>query len=165
MFAIAVEVAMSLELEKIERAAGQDRDDLITIYERADHDARRLPEMPDISEDATRFVRCVFERPGYRFYAARFNGRLIAAAVVLTTEDSCQIDAICVRESSRGRGVAARFINRLLPVLAADCDEIVVALPQSGEYLREMVELADFDHEHDRYGHVTFRRKHANRET
>ncbi len=156
---------MSLELERIERGSPQDRDDLITLYEHAEHDARRLPDMPDICEGSPRFVRQVFTQGGYTFYGARFNGRLIAAAVVLAGEDARHVDAICVRKSSRGRGVAARFLNRLLPALAEDCDEIVVALPQSGESLDRQIELDGFDRDRDAYGHVIFHRQHAKPDT
>lgn len=152
---------MTLQLEHLTNLTTEDRDDLITIYTHGPHCELRIPEMPEIAEDATRLIRNVVDRDWASFYAGRFNGRLIVAAVALIKDRIAQIDSICVRQSSAGRDVEERFVRRLLDELSATENEIILRLPEDSELQNESFEPPGFEMERDASGNLTLRRLHA----
>lgn len=152
---------MTLQLEHLTDLNEADRDDLLTIYTHGPHCELRIPGMPEVAEDPTRLLRHVQDRDGASFYVGRFNSRLIVAAVAVIKDGKAQVDSICVRQSSAGRDVEARFLRRLLDELAESENEISVHLPDNSEILQQPLELTGFELERDIARGLAFWRLHA----
>ncbi|WP_069383101.1 acetyl-CoA sensor PanZ family protein [Halomonas caseinilytica] len=97
---------MPVTLQRVDQATwesdAQARTDLLRIY--ADAPIERLPQEPEafIREHlaATRFFCC-----------AHFNDRLLGAVAVHTDADAWWLSHLCVRKTTRRRGVGSRLLT------------------------------------------------------
>ncbi|MEQ6916515.1 acetyl-CoA sensor PanZ family protein [Halomonas aquatica] len=96
---------MPVTLQQVDQSAweadAQIRLDLVRIF--ADAPAERLP-LP--VED---FIRVHLEG-GHLFSCARFNDRLLGAVAVKPEQDAWWLSNLCVRKTTRRRGVGSRLL-------------------------------------------------------
>lgn len=96
---------MPVTLQQVDQAAweadAQIRLDLARIY--ADAPAERLPLPVDD------FIRDHLAR-GHLFSCARFNDRLLGAVAVKPDQDAWWLSNLCVRRTTRRRGVGSRLL-------------------------------------------------------
>ncbi|MDI4639183.1 MULTISPECIES: acetyl-CoA sensor PanZ family protein [Halomonadaceae] len=76
--------------------------DLARIY--ADVPAERLPLPPDD------YIRDQFARQG-TFCCGRFNDRLLGAVAMNVVDDAWWLSNLCIRKTTRRRGVASRLVT------------------------------------------------------
>lgn len=106
---------MPVTLHMVDHAAwsaqAQDAHDLERIY--ADAPADRLPQPVDT------FIRAHLANGGI-FYCARFNDRLLGAVAVTVEAVAWWLGYLCVRETTRRRGVGSRLLTLVGEVAATD---------------------------------------------
>lgn len=82
----------------------------------------------------------------YRFYGGVFNGHLVASALVLAMEGLASFDFLCVRESTRRRGVGTTLLDEIkrfeaarqvhaLSCLVDPADEVVLAFLRRNHFV------------------------------
>lgn len=82
----------------------------------------------------------------YRFYGGVFNGHLVASALVLAIEGLASFDFLCVRESTRRRGVGSTLLDEIkrfeaarqvhaLSCLVDPADEIALAFLRRNHFV------------------------------
>lgn len=117
---------MPVFTEFLTEPSSQDLLDLEKIY--ADFPASKQPDL-----DALR-------ASGHTLLGARFNGRLLGAGFLELNAGAARLHYLNVRELTRQRGVARRFLEQLrqsplpaqtLSVLLCDCDADTAAAMQS----------------------------------
>jgi GNAT superfamily N-acetyltransferase len=94
---------MPVYVELLAHATDQDRRDLEHIY--ADAPDGLLAPYADAG---TLIAQALGER---RLLAGRFNGRLLGAALLERRPDRWRLSHLCVRQLTRGRGVARRLLD------------------------------------------------------
>ncbi|MBU2713085.1 acetyl-CoA sensor PanZ family protein [Zooshikella harenae] len=107
---------MPITVEILDFPSEQDREDLTKIYLDAPDWMLCDYETHHAISQVKQFVQSVIEQPLTHFIGARFNDRLVGAAVVEQLEHDWHIRSICVRKVTRRRGVGKRLhteINRL----------------------------------------------------
>ncbi|XKE45835.1 acetyl-CoA sensor PanZ family protein [Halomonas organivorans] len=96
---------MPVTLDRVDHAAweadAQVQTDLVRIY--ADAPAERLSLPPDA------FIRVQLEDAGF-FCCARFNDRLLGAVAVSPDDEAWWLSHLCVRKTTRRRGVGSRLL-------------------------------------------------------
>ena len=138
---------MPVTLQRVDQAIweadAQVRSDLTRIY--ADAPTERLPAPPEqFVDDHLAAERC--------FFCARFNDRLLGALAVSPDDQAWWLSHLCVRETTRRRGVGSRLLaltgeaahadGRRLRVLSSQlpmADQVLLTrmgyrLTQAGDY-------------------------------
>lgn len=106
---------MPVTIEEISLLSDQDRQDLQKIY--SDAPSWLLEGLPGASRSqviAGLLTAAASPDHHWRLFAARFNSRLLAALVVAEAGDSWQIQRLCVRQLTRGRGVGRRLLTEVV---------------------------------------------------
>ena len=121
---------MPVFLEQIQLPSSQDRTDLAKIYAEA-------PDwlLPPYSS-ATELLQHNLEQGN--LVAARFNQRLLGAAILHKGDSQWQVSHFCVREVTRMRGVARRLLNELQREAAANGAGLVMLLPANQPELEDL---------------------------
>lgn len=77
-------------------------------------------QWPVLLPDArAKFNALLQEAEAYRFYGGVFNGHLVAGALVLALEGLASFDFLCVRASTRRRGVGSTLLDEIKRLEAA----------------------------------------------
>jgi GNAT superfamily N-acetyltransferase len=115
---------MPVYVENLSLASPQDRRDLELIY--ADAPEWLLTPYPQASAliDAALANQCLL--------VGRFNGRLLGAARLERLADRWRLTHLCVRELTRGRGVAQRLLDEARR-LAREADVPLVLAANPGQ--------------------------------
>lgn len=121
---------MPVFLEHIQLPGSQDRTDLEKIY--ADAPAWLLPPYAS-AEDLLHGNLMQGNLVG-----ARFNQRLLGAAILRQEGDQWLVSHLCVREITRMRGVARRLLDELQREAAASGAGLVMGLPANRPELEEL---------------------------
>ena len=121
---------MPVHLEFVQLPTSQDRTDLRKIY--ADAPDWLLAPYPDA--DALLTDNLIQGQ----MVAARFNARLLGAAILLRSAGQWQVSHLCVREITRMRGVARRLLDELRREAGEHGAGLSMALPQGQPGLEDL---------------------------
>ena len=97
---------MSFQIETMTSPSVEDKSDLVKIY--TDAPQRILETMT-----AEQLVDHLLSAQGYTLYAARYNGRLLGAAVLHPWTKGLRMRYLVVRKVSRRKGVAIELLNHI----------------------------------------------------
>ncbi|AJQ92261.1 acetyl-CoA sensor PanZ family protein [Gynuella sunshinyii] len=97
---------MSFQVEVIDSPSAEDRSDLIKIYNDA-------PQRILDTLTPEQLVDHLLSARGYTLYAARYNGRLLGAAVLHPWTKGLRMRYLVVRKVSRRKGVAIELLNHV----------------------------------------------------
>lgn len=121
---------MPVYLEHVQLPSSQDQTDLDKIYA----DAPDWLLAPYADADAL----LQDNLPHGRMVGARFNARLLGAAILLREADRWQVSHLCVREVTRMRGVARRLLDELQREAAASGAGLAMLLPNDQPELQTL---------------------------
>lgn len=121
---------MPVFLEQVQLPSSQDKTDLTKIY--ADAPAWLLPPY-----DSAAALLADNLLQG-NLVAARFNQRLLGAALLHKSTTEWQISHLCVREITRMRGVARRMLDELQREAATHGCGLVMLLPADKPELEDL---------------------------
>lgn len=121
---------MPVYLEHVQLPSSQDQTDLDKIYA----DAPDWLLAPYADADAL----LQDNLPHGRMVGARFNARLLGAAILLREADRWQVSHLCVREVTRMRGVARRLLSELQRDAASQGASLSMALPRNRPELENL---------------------------
>lgn len=121
---------MPVFLEHVQLPGSQDRTDIAKIYAEA-------PDwlLPPYSSAAD-LLQYNLEQGN--LIAARFNQRLLGAAILHKGDTEWQVSHLCVREVTRMRGVARRLLSELQREAAANGAGLVMRLPAGQPELEKL---------------------------
>lgn len=121
---------MPVFLEHVQLPGSQDRTDIAKIYAEA-------PDwlLPPYSSAADLLQHNLEQG---NLIAARFNQRLLGAAVLHKGDTEWQVSHLCVREVTRMRGVARRLLSELQREAAANGAGLVMRLPAGQPELEKL---------------------------
>lgn len=121
---------MPVHLEHIQLPSNQDQTDLDKIY----------ADAPDwlLAPYASATVLLQDNLPHGHMVGARFNARLLAAAIVQRDQDRWQVSHLCVRKITRMRGVARRLLSELQREAARQGASLSMALPRNRPELEDL---------------------------
>ena len=112
---------MSFQIEIMNSPSIEDKSDLVKIY--TDAPQRILESMTP-----EQLVDHLLSTKGYTLYAARYNGRLLGAAVLHPWTKGLRMRYLVVRKVSRRKGVAIELLNHI----RAQADQpIYIEMPQN----------------------------------
>lgn len=121
---------MPVYLEHVQLPSSQDQTDLDKIYA----DAPDWLLAPYADADAL----LQDNLPHGRMVGARFNARLLGAAIVRRDTDRWQVSHLCIREVTRMRGVARRLLSELQREAASQGASLSMALPRNRPELEDL---------------------------
>lgn len=113
---------MPVYIEKVATPSPQDRTDLAKIYA----DAPTWLLAPHASADE--LIAAGIERG--TLVAARFNDRLLGAALLEKGENRWLLSHLCVRKITRRRGVAQRLLDEALRIAVEDGKPLHLGAPR-----------------------------------
>lgn len=121
---------MPVFLEHVQLPGSQDRTDITKIYAEA-------PDwlLPPYSSAADLLQHNLEQG---NLVAARFNQRLLGAAILHKGDTEWQVSHLCVREVTRMRGVARRLLSELQREAAANGAGLVMRLPAGQPELEKL---------------------------
>lgn len=121
---------MPVFLEHVQLPGSQDRTDIAKIYAEA-------PDwlLPPYSSAADLLQHNLEQG---NLIAARFNHRLLGAAILHKGDTEWQVSHLCVREVTRMRGVARRLLSELQREAAANGAGLVMRLPAGQPELEKL---------------------------
>ncbi len=131
---------MPILFEQIVTPDAQDLTDLVKIY--LDYPQTVAAES---SQQAT--IKCFQERlaqPDQTLYAARFNGRLLAAVWINTSSDHWQLEQLCVRKLTRRRGVASKLLSDLQALARRQHTALGLSIKQSDPAIEQLMDKLGF---------------------
>lgn len=121
---------MPVYLEQVQLPSSQDTTDLTKIY----------ADAPDwlLAPYASASALLQANLHQGNLVGARFNQRLLGAALLHKGSDEWQVSHLCVREITRMRGVARRLLDELQREAAANGCGLVMLLPADKPELEDL---------------------------
>lgn len=121
---------MPVHLEFVQLPSSQDQTDLRKIYADA-------PDWLLAPYDSAEALLASNLQQG-QLVGARFNARLLGAAILDRTTSRWQVSHLCVRAVTRQRGVARRLLDELQREAASQGASLSMALPRHQPWLEDL---------------------------